>query len=295
VVGDLAEHQHGVVSREQLLGLGLGQSLIDHWVHNGRLYLIHAGVYAVGHRRLDRHGRWRAAVLACGPGAVLSHRDAAHLWGFRRSARRDIDVTALGRTRHRRRGLTVHRPRSLHEDDVIMREGIPVTTVPRTLLDLAEVIRPQQLRRAFEESQRLELFDLSTMHALLGRSRGRRGVKPLNVLLAEEADAPTTKEELEYRFADFIRDFGLPQPIYNATVAGYEVDTYWPDLDRIVELHSFEFHGKTHAQHERDSRKWLDLQLAGYVVTRVTWRMLNDPERLAEQLRAFLAPATSPP
>jgi hypothetical protein len=291
VVAELAARQHGAISRGQLLGLGMPATLIDHRVRDGLLHAHHPAVYSVGHGYLDLYGRWWAGVLACGPGSALSHRDGAYFWGFRRSARRDIDVTAVGRTRHKQRGLTVHRPRSLDPRDVTTVDGLPVTTVPRTLLDLADVLHPRQLRRAFDETQRLDLFDATSLHELLARSPGRRGLRPLGALLAEHEDAPATREELEARFADFIKQARLPRPIYNASVNGYEVDAYWPLLRRIVELHSFEFHGKSRAQHERDSEKWLKLQLAGHVVTRVTWRMLGDPATLAAQLRAFLAPA----
>ena len=285
--------EYGVVGKEELARIGVQRGSIAHRLQIGRLHLLHPRVYAVGHPTLSLEGRWRAAVLACGPGAVLSHRDAAHLWGLRRSGRRDIDVTAPGRSRHRRRGLTVHRPRSLPADDVTEHERIPVTAVPRTLLDLAEVLRPLQLRRAFEECDRLGLFDLKATHALLARSQGRRGLKPLIALLAEHAGAPHTKSDLEARLYDILREYGLPMPAFNAALHGYEVDALWPAARLVVELDSFEFHGKSKAQHERDRVKQLDLQVAGYTVLRYTWRMLDDGAAVAAQLRAFLEPATS--
>jgi hypothetical protein len=269
--------------------MGVGAGSVDYLIATSYLHPIHAGVYGVGHGLVTLHGRWSAAVLACGAGAVLSHRDAAQLWGIYSSRRRAIDVTAPGRSRHRSQLITVHRPRSLDARDVTTRQAIPVTTVPRTLLDVAEVLRPHQLRRAWDESQRLDLFDLTAIRELIRRSPGRHGLKPLTRLINEHLDAPLTKEELEARFADIVRDFDLPRPIYNAALLGYEIDALYEDERIAIELDSFEFHGKSRAQHERDRVKQLDLQLAGYTVIRVTWRMLNDPARTAAQIQNLLS------
>jgi predicted transcriptional regulator of viral defense system len=142
-----------------MLAAGMPEAVIDAWVKRGRLHVIFEGAYAVGHAHLDRPGRWHAAVLACGEGAVLSHRDAAALYGIRDSWRRDIDVTAPGRSRHRRAGITVHRPRSLYPDDVCTQQDIPSTTLPRTLLDLSEVISFDRLVRAYNEAARRDLLE----------------------------------------------------------------------------------------------------------------------------------------
>ena len=280
---------HGVVSRDELLAHGIGRGSIARRLEAGRLHLIHRGVYAVGHPAISLHGRWRAAVLACGPGAVLSHRDAAHLWGIRQSARRDIDVTAPGRSRHRRRGITVHRPRTLHPGDVTVKDGIHVTTVARTVLDLADVVPTRQLRRAHEESQRLGLFDLANARSTLARATGRRGLGAFNALLAEALDAPPTKGELEARFHDLIRRHGLPVPQFNVALKGFEVDALWPGPRVAVELDSFAFHGRTREQHERDRVKQLRLQADGFEVVRVTWRMLEDDDAFAGDIRDVLS------
>src|SRR4051794_37039456 len=131
-LAELAAQQRGVVARRQLRKLGFGRDAIDKRVASGRLHAVHLGVYAVGHSHLDLHGRWMAAVLACGPGAVLSHRDAAQLHGFYESWRRAIDLTAPGRSRHKSPLITVHRPRRLQSEDVTIKDRIPVTTVART-------------------------------------------------------------------------------------------------------------------------------------------------------------------
>jgi Protein of unknown function (DUF559) len=288
-IAELATRQYGVVARWQLTAIGVGVGAIEHLIATAYLHQVHRGVYAVGHRTLDLRGVWMAAVLACGARAVLSHRDAAELWGFYKTRRRAIDVTAPGRSRHRSERITVHRPRSLDPRDVAVRDGIAVTTVARTLLDLAEVVRPHQLRRAWEEAQRLDLLDLNAVIDIMNRSPGRRGLKPLRALVAEQLDAPATKEELEARFADVVREFGLPQPIYNASLLRYVVDALYPEAKLAIELDSFEFHGKSRAQHERDRVKQLHLQLAGYTVVRLTWRMLTDPARTAAQIQNLLS------
>jgi predicted transcriptional regulator of viral defense system len=146
-VAELARRQHGVVARRQLVALGLGRGAIAHRLATGRLHCFHVGVYAVGHTALSYRGRWMAAVLACGPGAVLSHRSAAAHWGLRPSDRARVDVTVPWGSRARRPGIDVHRVRRLFHEDRTVEEGIPITAVPRTLLDLAEVVSRDRLDR----------------------------------------------------------------------------------------------------------------------------------------------------
>jgi len=175
-VAELAGQQHGVVARRQLLAFGLGPGAIEHRIANGRLHRVHYGVYAVGYRSLTPHGRWLAAVLAAGPGAVLSHRSAAALWGLRPAAGRRIDVTVRRRGRRDRPGIAVHVTRELRDRDRAQRVSIPVTSVARTLLDLAGVIPERQLSRAFEEADRADLLDLDAIEDICLRGRGRRGL-----------------------------------------------------------------------------------------------------------------------
>ncbi|MFL5885897.1 MAG: DUF559 domain-containing protein [Thermoleophilaceae bacterium] len=231
-----------------------------------------------------------AAVLACGPGARLSHRDAAAIWGLLKpNSRRLTEVTTPGKPEGRA-GIEVHRTRSFHPDDCAMVHGIPVTSVARTLLDLAEVVTRRQLERAVDEAERLGLFDLRKIDALCTRSRGRRGVKKLRVVIADAGEPPATRTEIEHRFADFCRDAGLPRPAFNVTVKGYEVDAAWTKPKVLVELDSWQFHGGR-MSFESDRERDTALQLSRYRVVRVTWRRLtSDPEGLAEDLRGLLAP-----
>jgi very-short-patch-repair endonuclease len=288
-IAELAARQHGLVAHWQLLALGVGLRAIKRRLATGRLHRIHLGTYAVGHPLLTPHGRQLAAVLACGPDAVLSHRDAGALWELRPSTRNAVDVTAPGRTRRSRPGITVHRVRGLDPRDTTRRDGIPVTTVARTLLDLAEVLRPRELERAFEEAERLRLLDVNALEKLCRRSPGRHGLRPLTALLAEHrGPAPLTRSELESRFLDLCRDAGLPVPRVNVVIAGLEVDAVWPDQRLVVELDGHAFH-QTRAAFERDRLRDTTLQLAGHRVVRVTWRRLtNDPEGLAAAIGSLL-------
>jgi hypothetical protein len=252
----------------------------------------HVGVYAVGHRGLSLHGRWMAAVLACGPGALLSHQDAAALlrilsW----TAHSTINVTIPGRRRRGRPGIALHQVRRLHREDRAVAEQIPVTSVARTLLDLAEVVRPQQLERSLEEAERLRLLDLEAVERLLDRSRGRRGRVVLAMMLRDyRGSPPSTRSELEGRFLALCRQAGLPPPAVNVRVAGLEVDAVWHDHRLVAELDGHEFH-RTRAAFERDRIRDARLQLAGYSVVRFTYRRLESaPAEVVQTVRSLLSP-----
>lgn len=230
-----------------------------------------------------------AAVLACGPSAVLSHRSAAALWQLRQTSRAAADVSVPGRTRHGQPGVTLHRVRRLHPDDQTVCRAIPVTTVARTLLDLAEVLRPGELETAFEEADRLRLLDVRTVEALCQRTRGRRGLRPLRTLVAEHrGPRPATRSELERRFIDLILKAGLPPPEVNTIVEGLEVDALWPDQRLVVELDGHAYH-HGRASFERDRIRDATLQLAGYRVLRVTHaRLEREPKAITEAVRSLL-------
>jgi Protein of unknown function (DUF559) len=274
------------VAHRQLLELGVARGAIQHRLAVGRLHRIHVGVYAVGHAAISLHGRLMAGVLACGPEAVLSHRSAAWLWGLQPPSDQPVDVTVPGRSRHRRVGIAVHRTRNMQGEDRKVRERIPVTSVARTLIDLAEVLRPAQLERALEEAERLRLFDL---RAIEKRCRGRRGLRPLRALLAEAGvTAAPTRSELERRFLALCREEGLPVPAVNLFVAGFEVDVIWAEQRLVVELDGYAFHGNR-AAFERDRVRDASLQLAGYRVLRVTHRRLEwEPAAVAAMVRSSL-------
>ena len=287
LVAELAARQHGVVAHSQLIALGFSRPGVQRRLRAGRLHSLHRGVYSVGHRLLSMNGRWMAAVLSCGDDALLSHRTAAALWQMLPSTGGQIDVTAS--TRRRRPGVVVHEG---HHDDRTVVEGIPVTTVARTLLDLAEAA-PARLERALEAAERMGFFDLRKVESLMDRNPGRRGSRVLEAALDSYRDPSLTRSELERRFLRLCRRAGLPAPATNIWIAGQEVDAVWCGKRLAVELDSHEFH-RTRAAFERDRVRDGDLQLAGYRVLRVTHRRLRDePRVVVSMVRSLLAAAPS--
>ncbi|MEA2373835.1 MAG: hypothetical protein QOD53_298 [Thermoleophilaceae bacterium] len=286
----LAARQHGVVARWQLSSLGFSVAVIDGWVKAGKLHVVHRGVYAVGHRRLSGLGHVMGAVLACGPDAVASHRDGAALWEIRRKSSRTIDVTAPGRSRHARPGIVVHRVRRLAPEDIATRDGIAVTSLARTLLDLGEVVPERDVERAFEEAERRRLLDTRAIADVLHRYRGHRGARSLAaVVRVAVGPPPLTRSELERCFLELCRRYGLPRPVVNAVICGYEVDFYWPGTDLVVELDSRAYH-LNRAAFERDRARDAKLQVEGHRVLRVTdRRLMEDEAAVAGEIRALLA------
>jgi very-short-patch-repair endonuclease len=286
-ITDLAEHQHGPVARRQLIALGIGRRQIERRIAEGRLHVLHRGIYAVGHRVLTRRGWWMAAVLAAGPGAVLSHRSAAALWGLRDWTGRH-EVTAAGR--RRAHGVLVHVSEVPH-DELTSREKIPVTSLHRTMLDLAAVLTPGQLARAADRAETLGLTDPLPLDALLSRHRGRPGIAALRAL--RPAYRPT-RSELEERFVSYLECHGLPLPQTNVPlrVDGETVhaDCLWTHAQLVVELDSRAWHDASTA-FEEDRRRDRRLAAAlGLRTVRVTWRQLGDDE-VARDLRTLLAAA----
>jgi hypothetical protein len=291
-IAELADRQHGVVARRQLLELGFGRGAILWRLETGRLHPLHRGVYAVGRRAVMREGWWMAAVLACGPGAVLSHRCAAALWGMREGAPDRVEVLVARRLRPH----DAIRPGQarLAPDERTFRAGIPVTTVPRTLLDLAAVLQPHELERALAQAELRGLSDPTPLVALLERHRGRRGAAALRRSLANGPLRPTvTKSELERRFLAFAERAGLPRPLTNVWLdADLQVDCLWPDQRLIVELDSRAYH-RTTAAFERDRKRDRRLVAGQWRVVRVTDHAMRAEARaLRADLRSLLsAPA----
>jgi very-short-patch-repair endonuclease len=279
----LAERQHGVLARRQLLEAGLAPRTIRRRVEAGRLCLVHREVYAFGRERLTQRGKWLAAVLACGGGAVLSHRSAAALYGLMEW--RLSEVTApRGR---QRQGIATHEC-GLHRDERTSVDRIPITTVARVLLDLAEVIDERELKRTVEEADRRCLLDLQALEVVYTRGLGRRGLKPFRRVI-EETRLPNSQSPLEDRVLELCRDYDLPMPRTNCKVLGREVDAFWPDEKLMVEADSFEFHAHR-AAFERDRARDAAMQVAGYRVVRLTHRRLKEePTKVATELRHLLA------
>lgn len=291
-MAELSMRQHGVVTRAQLLELGLGRRAIGHRLERGRLHPIHRGVYAVGHPELSRAARWTAAVLAGGPGAVLSHRCAGALWGIRSDSRSRIEVTTP-RGQHARPGIQFHRS-WLPPDEVTVRDGIPVTTVPRTLFDLAAVVDQRQLERAVNEAEVLRLWDELNLDDLLRRYKRRPGTRNVRaVLQARRAGASFTRSDLEELFLRFADRARLPRPATNVPVEGFEVDCVWRAQRVVVEVDGWATHG-TRAAFERDREKSRVLQAAGWRCVPVTFLQLRDtPHEVERDVRRMLDAAAA--
>ena len=280
-LGHLARRQWGVVTRAQLMGLGMGTKGISDWVRTGRLHRLYRGVYAVGHDRLRLEGRWLAAVFACGPGAVLSYRDAAQLWQLRQSNSAYIEVTVPSLNgRRKQTGIRLHRSGRLRPEDVTVRNGIPVTTLARTLLDLADVLAPQALKRVITEAEYTNQFDLTAINAVVQNNPGRRGAK---LMAAVGGARHRTRSELEDRFLAVLERHGVEPPQTAVTIEGYELDFVWTRAGLAVELDGFAAHttrSTFNADRLRDRRLWR----AGLRTMRLTSQALDDEEAVLSDL-----------
>lgn len=276
---------HGVVARWELLAAGFGAGAIDVYLRSGTLWPVHRGVYAVGRPEIGRLGRWRAAVIACGPEAWLSHRDAAALLGLLADERRRIDVTVTRRGTQRAEGLDIHVTRWLDGRDTAVVQGIPCTGSERTLLDLADVVSSRALEAAAEVAYRERLLRVEYLHRQLN-AVGRRRRKLARALRVE---VRRTRSPLEDRFLAMVEAAGLPAPLVNVWMPAQavECDAVWPDARLIVEIDS-RFHDTPHAR-ERDARKDEALRAAGWIVLRV--RARDFASFIASELAPRLAAA----
>ncbi|QEC46266.1 DUF559 domain-containing protein [Baekduia soli] len=290
----LAERQHGLVARRQLLALGLGAEAIVHRRRTGRLVAVDRGVYALGHRPSSVHTRWMQIVLVMGPRVVLSHRSAAALWGLRPGGASRVDVTCPSHAgRQARAGVVVHRTRTLAPTEVTASEAIPVTSVARTLVDLAAVVRPHEVRRAVERADEAELFDLRDVRRILDVLRGRPGVATLEAVLADAADhgLAHTRSDLEALFLQLCLDRDIPRPVVNGRDGAGEVDFRWPDRRVAVELDGYRWHRSRRA-FEADRARSQVLAARGWTLLRVSDRQLvRTPATVALRVTAALRAA----
>jgi very-short-patch-repair endonuclease len=277
----IAARQHGVISRPQLLAAGLGSQAIRYRAAHNRLHRLHNGVYAVGFPSPAPLPRAMAAVLACGPDAVLSHGSAAALWEIGRWTA-PIEITAPAR--RTRRGIRCHESK-LSRGDTTTNYGIPVTTPARTLVDLADVLDDRALTRATNDARVRRLVTSEQIAEQTSQSPGRCAQARLNS--TNSHDAPT-RSALEDRFLELVRAHRLPAPAVNQRVRGHEVDALWRRQRIIVELDGRAYHDHPDA-FERDRARDAALLAAGYKVMRITWaRLTQDPAREAATLRALL-------
>jgi very-short-patch-repair endonuclease len=290
----LAESQHGVVARRQLLVAGLGKGAIQGRVDSGNLIPLHRGVYALGHRRSDMLHLWMAAVLACGDRAALSHGSAAHLWGLRRS-RGAIEVTRPSGGRPRA-GILLRRALAFTPEDLTKEKGIPVTTLAWTLLDIAADLDLRQLERALAAADRSGRLSWSKLQRAIQRGSGHAGVARLrHAAQVVDPRVRDTRSPLEVEFLALCREAGLPLPQVNVLVEGNLVDFLWSAQRVVVETDGYLFH-RDRLAFERDREIPLALNAAGYQVFRVTYRMLKkDPRPFLGLLRRSLGISTRSP
>lgn len=295
VLRTLAERQHGVVAHRQLMELGIGPGLVFRRQSAGLLVPLYKGVYALAHQRLTREGRWMAAVLACGPGAVLSHLRAGQLWGICRSYG-GIEVLRQsgGFKSDGHRGVRLHQTRRLHPYEVTVEKGIPVAVMERVLLDLAARMDAKSLERAFVQAYKRDDFSWPRLGRIINRRRGCKGVGKLRRIAIEiDPEALETKSVPEVDFLVLSREFNLPTPFVNVLVEGHLVDFLWPGQKVIVETDSWGYHGDPLA-FERDHQRDVELTAAGYDVHRTTAKMLErDPEPFLSNVRRALLARTA--
>jgi predicted transcriptional regulator of viral defense system len=295
-IAALATRQHGVFSLNQLRDLGLATATVRHRAADGRLHRLYRGIYSlVPPKLLKREGRWMAAVLAAGPGAVLSHRDAAAIHELLSNNRVNIEVTVPGRTKRCHPGVDTHRSAALTDADVTVVENIPCTTIARTLFDLADVIDRRRHERAFDQAEIEEVLDMRAIDDQLRRNPTRSAANKVRALLEEHYIGSTpTESEIEEGFLALCRRFGLPQPEVQQWLylpdggPPIRADFLWREQCVVVETDGDKYH-RTKQALRRDARKDQRLIVHGLRPIRTGWRQIfRRPEELAATLRALV-------
>jgi predicted transcriptional regulator of viral defense system len=299
-IAELAKAQHAVFGLDQLAELGLSPRAVQKRAVAGRLHRIHQTVYSlVPKKLLTREGLYMAAVLACGPGAALSHRSAAALHGLRSWGHTSIEVTVPRRSTRTHSGVAVHRSTTLTEADTTVVNNIPVTTIARTLFDLAELVDQRQLERAFDQAEIVEGLDLNKINDQLARNPTRPGAKRVRHVLENHYIGSTpTENDFEEALLALTRALGLPDPEVQFWIdpgdgePPIKADFAWPDRRIVVETDGRRTHGTKQA-FEADRRRDQRLIATGWTVIRTTWRQLKQrPHELRPVLLRLLGPAS---
>lgn len=294
---ELVRRQHGVVTRSQLLDRGLATGAINHRLRSGRLHRVQRGVYAVGRPDLSRSGWWLAAVMSCGPEAVLSHRSAAALFGIvdapnRRVAATPIEVTAPPVSARSRPGLRIYR-RTVETDERVVVDGVPVTTASRALFDIAPQLSLRRLEAAINAADKHGLVDPEQLRSAIERYAGRRGVAKVRQLL-DRHTFTFTASDLEREFLPIVRAAGLGQPRTSEWVNGFEVDFHWPELGLVVETDGLRYH-RTPATQARDRLRDQTHTAAGLTPLRFTHAQVHYEPRHVRNTLATVARRLRPP
>lgn len=291
----LAERQHGVFSTWQLLEQGITEQTVHSRRAGGLLVPVYQGVYALSHARVDREGRAMAAVLACGPGAVLSHASAGRHWGICGSNKL-IEVLRQSGGFHPKghRGVRLHQTRRLEPYEVTVERGIPAAVMERVLLDLAARIDSKKLERAFVQAYKRDEFSWPRLGRIITRRRGCKGVGKLRrIALEVDPEALETKSVPEVDFLALWRETDQRAPVVNVLVEGHLVDFFWPSQKVIVETDSWTYHGDPLA-FEKDHQRDIELTAAGYDVHRTTAKLLErDPDPFLQNVRRSLLTRTA--
>lgn len=284
LIAAVAGGQYGYITREQLFALGLSRRAIEYRIDLGRLIPVYRGVYAVGHVNGTPVARAFAAVLACGEGAFLSYGSAATLWGFDKYWAAPFEVTAPTARKHK--GIRTHRSRTLTRDDITTELGVPVTSPERTVLDIAPRLTDKRLARVVNDARRAGHVHLDSLADVLARNPNHPGTKRLRRFVEERA--PATNSPLEDDFLEFAKRYGLPAPVTNTRVLGYEVDVLYPAERVIIEIDGYPFHSDRDS-FERDRNRDADMLAADFVTVRVTRdRMRHKPEHEARRIIKIL-------
>lgn len=290
----LAQRQHGVVARRQLLELGMSGRAIERRLQRGQLHEVFRGVYVFGARRIGRKGRWMAAVVVSGERAVLSHRSAGRLWRLVPPADEWIDVTSPPGRVVRRKGIVSHES-EIWDGERSVVDGIPVTSPFRTVFDLASVLDLRGLERAWHEAEVQGLRGRVSLPMLLERYPGRRGSRNLRALLGSPEPVGFTRNDFEEALVALVDSRGIQRPRMNADLAMrgrfFQIDALWEEERVAVELDSRSVHG-TNKHFESDKQRDRILLAEGWRTMRVTWRQLRDePDEVAGDLRKALYPS----
>jgi hypothetical protein len=290
----LAERQYGVVAHRQLLDIGLGEGMVFRRLEAGLLISLHKGVYALAHTGIRREGRWMAAVLACGPGAVLSHFNAGCLWGICGSyGPTEVLRQSGGFKAGGHRGVRLHQTRRLREYEVTIERGIPVVTMERVLLDLAGRTDSKRLERMVVQAYKRDGFSWDRLGRIIARRRGCKGVGRLRQIALEvNPEALEAKSVSEVDFLGLWRDVSALVPAVNVLVEGHLVDFLWSEQKVIVETDSWTHHGDP-PTFEDDHQRDVDLIAVGYQVHRTTYKMLErNPAPFLKNVQQALATRT---
>jgi very-short-patch-repair endonuclease len=284
-IGRIARRQDNVITLAQLLEAGLGQRAVRHRVHAGTIQRMHRGVFLLGAAPPTRMARARAAAMACGEGAVVSHRSAAELLGLLPETDRALDVTVVGRNPGFHPGIRLHRPRGLASHEITSIRGIPVTTVARIIADLAATEPAREVEHAFQEALYRRIVTAAAVAGVVHRQPRRRGAPVIRALLDNPA---LTRSDRERALLKLLAQAQLPKPLTNIRLHGYLVDAYWPQQRLVLEFDGWQAHGHRRA-FDRDRKRDQIMLANGLRAMRVTDRhLVHEPVALAARIAMAL-------